>query len=275
GVVQLCQRLVAAAVEVAALDPGADAGPADRAVAQAGGVDAARRRAEADFHRHQAAPRLFRLRADVDQAEVVQRHQRGVQAPQLGLVVGLALVPVHQLLQQFIADDGLRVLAETGPAQQVALAAGPAQVDVGGMRGAGHLDPARGEVGVEITARRQRLADPGAAGVVGLVVEDGALARRERGQRRGHRRVLAGGALDRDPVAAHPHRLARLDGDDDLQLAVASRAVAVARCAGFGGAGFVARVFARGAVAARVVVAARGADRRVAVAALDGDDRRV
>src|SRR5690606_22105572 len=49
-VVDLRERLVPAAVEIAALHPCADARAAEGAVAQAGGVDAAGRRGEVHFH---------------------------------------------------------------------------------------------------------------------------------------------------------------------------------------------------------------------------------
>src|SRR5690606_41206122 len=134
-VVHLRERLVPARVEVAALHAGAYAGAAVGAVAEAGGVDAALGRFQRDADRHLVVrARLVRLRDDVDPAEVVEAGERGAQAVDVLLVVGLARLPRHQLLPQLRADD-LRGLAELHLAHRMARAAGPQQVDVGGLFG--------------------------------------------------------------------------------------------------------------------------------------------
>ena len=266
GVVDLRQRLVSAGIEVAALDAEAEAGAAAGAVVDAGGVDAARCGGEVDLHRHHLVLGVLRLRQDLDQAEIVQRHQRTAQAFQFGVVVGLARGPADQFLQQLVADDGLRRLRERRLAQRVARTAGPAQVDVRGVVGAGDLDPVRGEIGIEIAMPGQRAADLRFAGFVQAVVEHLALARGEAGERGAHAALVAGIAFDADVPAAHAHRLAGFDADADGQRSTAALA-GVGVAAGIGIGRRRARIRGR----RRIVRAFRHA----AVAALDDDGRRV
>src|SRR5690606_11587530 len=135
--------------------PEAHAGAALGAVAQAGGVDVALGRGERDLHRYPALDRLFRVRLDVDAAEVVQRHQRLSQAVQAALVVVLAFLPVDEPAQQALAHDALGRLFEIHATHVVAVAAGPDQVDVGGVLRARDLHAVGREIGVEVAALGQ------------------------------------------------------------------------------------------------------------------------
>ena len=104
---------------------------------------------------------------------------------------------------------------ERGRPHVVAEAAVPGQVDVGGLVGAGHLDFAGEEIGVEIATFGQAAADPVAAGVVGGVVEHLAHARPEGLEVPGQVGVIAAGADDGHVRLAHPHRLPAVDPDGD------------------------------------------------------------
>ena len=117
------------------------------------------------------------------------------------------------------------VCVKVDAAHVVAVAAGPAQVDVGGAVGARHLDPVRGEIGVEIAAFGEAAGDAGLAGFVQRVVEDVAGVRRERAEVLLQVAVAAAFAEDRDVGVAHAHRLAGHDGDRDGDAGI------VARCA--------------------------------------------
>src|SRR5690606_9150806 len=109
-------------------------------------------------------------------------------------------------------DDAAGLLELHRP-HVVALAAGPDQVDVGGVLGTRHLDPPAGEIGVEITAHRQPPADGVLAGLVHGVVEHVAGLRAEFGQVLAQVTVAAALADDRDVVVAHAHRFAGVDRD--------------------------------------------------------------
>jgi hypothetical protein len=228
GVLDLGQRLVATGVEIAAFDAAADAGATDGPVAQACGVDAAWRRGEVHLDRNGLVLRVLRLGTDLDQAEVIQRDQRAAQAFDLGLVIGLALVPVDQLVQQRVADDRLGFLLERRRTEQEALAAGPAQVDVGGEVGARHLNPVGSQIGIEIAVAQQRAGHAALARLVLLVVEHLALARHECGHRLGHGPVGLRRAVHANLVLAYSDRLAQVDFDDDVERASVVAAVAVA-----------------------------------------------
>src|SRR5690606_14919257 len=140
------------------------------------------------------------------------------------LVVVIALVPVDEVLEQLVADDRPGLL-EDGRAHVVADAAGPDQVDVGGVLRARHLDPARGEVRVEVTAFGQPAADADLAGLVVGVVEDRAGRRDEVGQVRLQVTVLAALADDRDIGIAHAHRFAGVDADGHRHAVVGTVAL--------------------------------------------------
>ncbi len=212
-IVELRKRLVTMHVEVPLLGAQAHAGAALGAVAGAGQIDAARRGRQVDLHRHLFVDCLLGLWQDLDHAEVIQRHQRLPQPFELGLVEGIAAVPVDQLAQQRIADDRSRCLLEIHIAKRVACTAGPAQGDVGGLVGARYLHPVRGEVGIEVALRGEPPADPRFAGFVQRVLEHVALARYEVRQRLLHCRVIAGRAVHADVEAADTHRLPGIDAD--------------------------------------------------------------
>ena len=183
------------------------------AVADTGGVYRALGGRQRHRHRHLVVDGLLGLGFDLDAGEVVQPRKRFAEAVELALVVITALFPVHQLVEQVIADDVLRRLHEGGRAHVVAAAAVPHQVDVGGMLGARDLDSARGEVGIEVTALGQAAGDADLAGLVGGVVEHVARMRPERSQVLLEIAVLAAFAQDGDVRAPHAYRLVERDRD--------------------------------------------------------------
>ncbi len=86
------------------------------------------------------------------------------------------------------------------------------------MLGAGDLDPAVLEVRIQIAALGQAAHDLELAGLVGLVVEHLARARREVLQVLGQVAVAAAFALDADIGIAHAHRFARVHGDHHREV---------------------------------------------------------
>ena len=224
-VVQLGQRLVAAVVDIAAVPAQPHAGAAVGAVAQAGGVDVALCGGQRHRDRHVVALCLFGVRLDVDRREVVQPGQRFAQAVELALVVVAAGVPVDELLQQFLAHHRVRCLVECQRAHVVALPAGPGQVDVGCLVCAGHLDPAAGKVGIEVTTHRQAAADGGLAGLVQAVVEDVTRTWQEVLEVIGEIAVAASFSLDGDVETAYPHRRAGIDIDGDVHRTLVAAAL--------------------------------------------------
>ena len=111
---------------------------------------------------------LIGFGTDVDGGEIVQLRQRGLQRQQFRLVVRVARLPGHQVLEQAGAE---LVAFETRLAQAVAFAAGPGQGDVGAALGAVHGHPVERAHGVEVAAFGQHAVDGGLAVFVGRVVE--------------------------------------------------------------------------------------------------------
>lgn len=198
-------------VHVTPLHATAHTGAAFAAVAQAGGVDRALGAGEFDVHRHAAlVVRLFGLGLDIDGAEVIQLGQRLAQSVKLAFVVVAAFVPVHQRVEQAIAEV---VVVEAHLAHVVAAAAVPIQIDVGRMLGTRDRNAALGEVGIEVATLGQTPGDADLAGFVLRMAEDLAFARLELLEILAQIAVLLGPAGDGDMRGAHPHRLATIHRD--------------------------------------------------------------
>ena len=203
----------------AGLRYGTDAGAGVGAVAQAGAIHAALGRHQRHLHRHLAVHRRLGLRGEVDGAEVFGFGQRTLQRHQLVRIERLATLPRHQRVEQ--ARLQLRPV-ERRAAETEALAAAPAQRDVGGVLGAGDLDAMGGQLGVEVAVLGQAAGDRRLAVFVDAMVEHVAGLRLEIGQASGDFRIVAGRPLHVQRELANLHRQSRVDADGD------GRTVAVA-----------------------------------------------
>ena len=122
------------------------------------------------------------------------------------------------------------LLVERDAAHVVAIAAGPDQVDVGGVVGAGDFDLALREVGIEVAAFGEPAGDAGLAGLVDGVVEHRAGPGGEDVEFLLQVTVAAAFALDRDMGIAHAHRRARDHGDGDRGGCLSPRARCTSIC---------------------------------------------
>ena len=218
--IDLCQRLVPALIQIAALKSGTETGTAAGAITETIAVNTARCGGQVDLHRYLFVLRGFRWRTDIHQPKIIQRHQRLSQAFELGGVIRRAGRPAHQLAQHILTNDGRGRLHKFGLAQAIARPTAPAQVDIRRMLGAGDLDLMANEIGIEIPLRRQHPVDPGFAGLVQTVIQHLANLRHKQRQCGAHLRVGGGGTGNIQGAAADPHRQAGIDVDADDQLRI-------------------------------------------------------